>query len=55
MGDNFEFDKIVLAIALGIFVFIFSDNFGNLFYRPVFEPEKRGFEIEVAETSNGMG
>ncbi|MDJ1257205.1 MAG: cytochrome c family protein [Candidatus Midichloria sp.] len=54
MGDNFEFDKIVLAIALGIFVFIFSDNFGNLFYRPVFEPEKRGFEIEVAETNNGM-
>ena len=52
MQENFEFDKIVLAIALGIFVFILSDNLGNLFYRPVFEPEKRGFKIEVAENNN---
>ena len=47
--NNFEFDKIVLAIALSIFVFIFSDNFANLFYSPILEPEKRGFQIEIAE------
>ena len=49
MQENFEFDKIVLAIALGIFIFILSDNLGNLFYRPVFEPAKRGFEVEIAK------
>ena len=54
MQENFEFDKIVLALALGIFAFILSDNLGNLFYRPVFEPIKRGFEIEVADDDSGV-
>jgi cytochrome c len=51
-GD-FEFDKIVLAIALGIFIFIFSDNFANILYRPILEPDKRGFSIELTNADSG--
>ena len=50
--DNFEFDKIVWAVSLAVFIFIFSDNFGNIFYAPVFEPAKRGFEIEITDDTS---
>lgn len=53
MGNNFEFDKIVIAIALAIFTIVFSANLGGLLYRVERIPEKKGFAIEVVETNAG--
>ncbi len=42
-----NFDKIVLAFALAIFAFIFSDNIGRLFYGTKIAIQKPGYEIEI--------
>lgn len=51
MGNNFEFDKVVIAIALAIFTLVFSANLGGLLYRVERIPEKKSFTIEVVEAS----
>ena len=53
MGNNFEFDKIVISIALAIFVVIFSNNLGGFIYRTENIPNKPGYEIEIVEVSTG--
>ena len=53
MGNGFEFDKIVLSIALSICVIIFSNHMGNVLYSPSYFIEKRGYEIEIQDDSNG--
>ncbi len=51
--DNFEFDKLVIAIALAIFVGIFSANIGGFIYRTEQIPEKQGFKVELVDDSGG--
>lgn len=55
MKDNFEFDKIVLSIALSIFVLVFSNNFGAFLYRTKHLPDTRGFQVEVVDDAGGTG
>lgn len=52
MNNNFEFDKIVIAIACGLLLVIVSINLGNALYHPQHHPIKRGYEIEVKDTLN---
>lgn len=53
MKDNFEFDKIVLSIALSIFVLVFSNNLGGFLYRTNNFPSSPGFKIEIVEDTGG--
>lgn len=53
MPSNFEFDKIVLSIALAIFTYIFSNNFAGIIYTPSYYIDKRGYEIPVVEATGG--
>lgn len=46
---DFEFDKIALAIAFGIFAVIFSWNVGNMLYIPEKELKKPGYIIAIKE------
>lgn len=49
MGNNFEFDKIVWAIAFGILTIIFSNNIGDVLYNPNTHVDKSGYKIEVKD------
>lgn len=51
MGSDFEFDKVVISIALSIFILIFSSNLGGLLYRTQHIVEHKGIEIEIPETT----
>ena len=53
MGENFEFDKIVLAIAIAVFVLIMSSNLGSIFYIPQTIPLRKGFVVEIKTTGEG--
>jgi len=53
--NNFEFDKIILAVALAIFVVVFSNAFGGFFYRTQAIVENKGYVIEVSDVSSGAG
>ncbi len=53
MGNDFEFDKIVVSVALSIFVLIFSYNLGGLLYRTHLIVEHKGVDIEIPDTSQG--
>jgi cytochrome c len=55
MNKDFEFDKIVGAIALAIFLFIFSDNIGDMLYHAKKYTLQRGYQIEVEESSATTG
>lgn len=55
MRENFEFDKVVLAIALAIFLFIVCDNLSGLLYRPIYYLQARGYIIEnTQETASDV-
>ena len=47
--NNYEFDKIALAIALAVFAIVFCINIGDLIYYPEISVIKRGYKIEVPE------
>lgn len=47
--NNYEFDKVVLSLALAIFTIVFCINIGDLIYYPEIEIKERGYEIEVTE------
>lgn len=53
MGNNFEFDKIVVSVALAIFIVVFSNALGGFFYRTKQIPEHRGYEIEIVDVAGG--
>ena len=42
-----ELEKIVLALATGFFVFLFSDKMGKLFYGPDPYLDKKGYKIAI--------
>ncbi len=44
-----ELEKLVVAIATAIFIFIFSDNIGRLIYGPYHFVKQQGYLIEVHE------
>jgi cytochrome c len=50
--NDFEFDKIVVAAALGIFTLIMSANIGDMFYIPNKNPVSKGYIIEITEGDN---
>jgi cytochrome c len=50
--NEFEFDKIVLAIAFCIFIYIFSDNLGGLLYQTRNIIMQKGFPIPVTEITS---
>jgi cytochrome c len=52
-NENFELDKLIISIALSIFILIFSVNLGSFLYRTNTIIDERGFEIEVVELSGG--
>lgn len=53
--ENFELDKIVISIALSIFVLIFSANLGGFMYRTSTIVDERGYKIEILESDSGGG
>lgn len=53
--QNFEFDKIVLAIAFAIFTIIISSNISDTIYLSDKESAKRGYEIVVNDESSTPG
>jgi cytochrome c len=55
VGNNFEFDKIVIAIALAIFTLVLSINLGGFLYRVERIPEKKGFAVEITEVADTSG
>jgi cytochrome c len=44
-----ELEKLVIAVAAGIFLFVFSDNIGRLIYGPTQMVLKQGFNIKVED------
>jgi cytochrome c len=46
-----ELEKLVIAVATGIFLFVFSDNIGRLIYGPTQMVLKQGFNIKVEDTN----
>lgn len=52
MRESFEFDKIVIAIAVAMFTLIMSANIGSMFYIPQPFPLKKGFKVEITETAS---
>lgn len=44
-----ELEKLVIALASAIFVFIFSDNIGRLIYGPNIVVSKSGYNIKVQD------
>lgn len=52
MGNNFEFDKIVVSVALAIFIVVFSNALGGFFYRTKQIPDHRGYEIEIVDATS---
>lgn len=53
--DNFEFDKIVIAVAISIFAVIFSGALGGFFYRTDKIVEKKGYIVEITEIADSGG
>lgn len=49
--NNFEFDKIVLAVAFSILSVILSSAIGGFLYRSERIVEKRGYVIEVVDAA----
>ncbi len=49
--NNFEFDKIVLAIAFSILSVILSSAIGGFLYRSERIVEKRGYKIEIVDAA----
>ena len=45
--NDFEFDKIVLAIAFALLILIFCINLGNFIYYPEIKLTKEGYKIEI--------
>ena len=52
MKDNFEFDKIILAIALSLLTILLSNAIGGFVYRTNHIVEKSGFKIEITSNSD---
>ncbi|MFI4983925.1 MAG: c-type cytochrome [Rickettsiales bacterium] len=53
MKENFEFDKLVLAIALSIFTVVFSINVGGFLYRVERIPPVKGYVVEIVNATAG--
>lgn len=53
MKDNFEFDKLVIAVALSIFTVVFSMNLGGFLYRVEKIPVVKGYVVEIVEATSG--
>ncbi len=51
-GNEFKFDKIVVAIACGIALLLFSNNMGNLLYGGIIPIQKPGFLVKAEDNIN---
>jgi cytochrome c len=49
-----ELEKIVLALAISFFVFLFSDKLGKLFYGPDIYLNKKGYKIAIMEKETNI-
>ncbi|MSO13722.1 c-type cytochrome [Rickettsiales endosymbiont of Trichoplax sp. H2] len=47
--NNYEFDKIILSIALAIFAIVFCINIGDLIYYPNIPIKTKGYKIDIPE------
>ena len=45
-----NFDKIVIALAIGIFVVIMSNNLGDLIYAPIHNLDNRGYSVALVKS-----
>ncbi|MCE2993634.1 MAG: c-type cytochrome [Alphaproteobacteria bacterium] len=52
MKNDFEFDKIVIAVALPIIILLVSGGLGGFIYRTERIVEKPGFAIEIVDASD---
>ncbi len=50
--NNFEFDKIIVAIILSLLVLVVSDNLGKLFYGSEMIIDKPGYNITLSNAPN---
>lgn len=50
--NDFEFDKVAIAIAVGLFAIVFANDIGKLFYGSLHVIEKPGYKIEVKENDS---
>lgn len=53
MKENFEFDKIIIAVAVALLIIIMSANIGSMIYVPNLVPLKKGFKVDIAEINSG--
>lgn len=51
MRENFELDKVVIAVAVAMFTIIISANIGSMFYVPKPQPAKPGFKVDITEST----
>jgi cytochrome c len=51
VNNNFEFDKIVWAVAFGMLSVILSNAIGGFMYRTERIVDKRGYQIEVVDAA----
>ncbi|MFQ3307199.1 MAG: cytochrome c [Candidatus Midichloriaceae bacterium] len=47
--NNYEFDKIVSAIAFGIITLLLAINIGDIIYYSGISDEKRGYTIDISD------
>ena len=48
-GDNFEFDKLIGSIALGLAALLISINIGSVFYPIKRFVKERGYEVDISD------
>ena len=49
-----ELEKVVIALATAIFIFVFSDNIGRLIYGPNNYIVKQGYAIKVQDSTRSI-
>lgn len=50
-GDNFEFDKLIGALIVGVFVLVFSINIGSIVYPIKRFVVQRGYKVDVEDVN----
>jgi cytochrome c len=52
-NNNYEIDKIIIAVALSVIVFVFSMNVGSFLYTTENFVDKSGYAIEITDALGG--
>ena len=52
MKEELEFEKMIVALAIGIFIAIMSSNIASMFYIPVKYVKTKGYKVEIVDSSD---